>query len=381
MNLRLPFFYTSLRPLVRVFLYIKFGYRCKVAEDLAGPYIVLSNHTTDFDPLFVGASFPKQMYFVASEHIARWKHAFRFIRFAFDPIIRYKGSVAASTVVDVLKKVRAGHNVCIFAEGARSWDGLTGPILPSTGKLVKSARCALVTYKIVGGYFASPNWSQKGTRKGYVRGSVVRVYSKEELEKMSVDQVNAAINADLFEDAYARQLKEPKVYKGKNPAYRMENMLFICPFCGKTDCMVSEKDTVSCSQCGKSFRYDDYGMLPDAPHPTVRELYAWQLEQVRRDAAEDKTYSAENVALLRIDNHTETPLCTGLLSLGPDGIAIGDHRFALSDIIDLAMHGRQAIVFSCGRQYYELIPSEPVNMLKFHLLYLAHRELANNTGK
>jgi hypothetical protein len=112
-NLKYPFFYRLLRPLVIVFLWLKFGYRFKVAKNLPENYIVLSNHVTDFDPLFVGASFPRQMFFVASEHIARWPNAYKFLKFAFAPIMRYKGTVAAATVMDILRKTRDGQNVCL----------------------------------------------------------------------------------------------------------------------------------------------------------------------------------------------------------------------------------------------------------------------------
>ena len=64
-------FWKVVVPIVRAFLRIKFGYTFKKAEGLPDKYIVLSNHTTDFDPLFVASSFDKQMYFVASEHVAR----------------------------------------------------------------------------------------------------------------------------------------------------------------------------------------------------------------------------------------------------------------------------------------------------------------------
>ena len=168
--------YGALRWPVALFLLIKFNYRFSIAKNLPENYIVLSNHTTDFDPLFVALSFPKQMYFVASEHIARWKNAFKFIRFGFDPIMRYKGSVAASTVMEVLRRVRDGNRVCIFAEGVRSWDGRTSPILPATGKMVKSARCGLITFEAEvnfpeGSYGSSSpiiaNWPNSDTRDSF----------------------------------------------------------------------------------------------------------------------------------------------------------------------------------------------------------------------
>ena len=81
MNRRHTLFYTTLRPLVALFLKLKFGYRYETVKDVPGNYIVLSNHATDYDPLFVGVAFPKQMYFVASEHIARWKRFFKLLNY------------------------------------------------------------------------------------------------------------------------------------------------------------------------------------------------------------------------------------------------------------------------------------------------------------
>ena len=285
MNKKHIFIYTLLRPLVSLFLRIKFGYSYKVAKNLPDSnYIVLSNHVTDFDPLFVGVSFRRQMYFVGSEHIARWKTAFKFIKFGFDPILRYKGTSAAHAILDVLRRIRKGANVCMFAEGLRSWDGMPNNIASTTGQLVKSAKCALVTYKISGGYFVSPMWSQGGTRRGYIHGECVNVYTKEQLAEMSVDEINEIIKRDLHEDAYERQEKAPKKYKGKQLASKMESMLFICPFCQGRDCISSERNKVSCSACGESFLYNEYGMLEGLPYKTVKELYADQLEKIKADA-------------------------------------------------------------------------------------------------
>lgn len=375
MNLKHRLIYGFLRWPVALFLFIKFNYRFSIAKNLPENYIVLSNHVTDFDPLFVALSFPRQMYFVASEHISRWKNAFKFIRFGFDPIMRYKGSVAASTVMEVLRRVRDGNRVCIFAEGVRSWDGRSSPILPSTGKMVKSARCGLVTYKIIGGYFASPNWSEgSGTRRGFMHGGVVNVYTAEQLAAMSAGEVNELIRSDLYEDAYARQLQSPKRYRGKNLAVRMENLLFICPECGAVDSIRSGGDTVSCTACSHSFKYDEYGMLSGSRFKTVQELSDWQKEEVRRAAAAGKVFSVPSATLATVAKHVETPLSSGAASISAEAIICGDVSIPLAEINELAMHGRHAVVFSTGKTYYELIAPES-NMLKFHLLYDAHKQV------
>ena len=369
MNRKHIFFYRLLRLPVAIFLRLKFGYRYHKAKNLPENYIVLSNHNTDFDPLFVAVSFSRQMYFVASEHIARWKNAYKFLKFAFEPIVRYKGTTASATVMDVLRKLRKGERVCMFAEGARSWNGVTAPILPSTGKVVKSAGCALVTYRIEGGYFVSPNWSQNGTRKGRIRGGVVNVYTAEQLSQMSVKEVNAAIAADLYEDACERQLRSPAKYTGKQLAYRMENMLFYCPHCRTMDSLTSAGDTVFCSACGKSLRYDEYGRLHSTQHQTMRQLFAWLVGEVGKDAEKREAYTSENGRLLTIRNHVETQLAQGEVRLDATALRCGEVSFELTDICDMAMHGRKALVFSTENAYYELLSGTDAGMLKFHLLY------------
>ncbi len=370
MRKRHHFFWWLLRPLIIVFLWVKFGYTFKKAKGLPRNYIVLANHATDYDPLLVAASFPRQMYFVASEHIARWKRAFKWLDFVFAPIMRYKGTVAASTVAEVLRRLRKGANVAVFAEGARTWDGVTGPILPSTAKMVKKAGCGLVTYKLVGGHFVSPMWSYN-TRRGYCHGEVVNVYTKEQLAVMSQAEVYEAIVRDLSEDAYARQAEQPHEYRGKQLAAGLENLLFICPKCGGYDTFQSSGNAVTCEKCGLSADYTSHAMLEGAPFATVKAFSDWQSEQVKSDVERGVVYRAAEGTLISVSNHIETPLASGEISLDGETLRCGEYAIAVADISDMAMHGKRALVFSVGNTYYELIPARGANARKFWLYYLA----------
>ena len=84
METRYKIAWACLLPPVRLFLKLKFGYKYKMAKNLPDNYIVLSNHVTDFDPLFVGSSFSKQMFFVASEHTTRWGLASKLLKYFFN---------------------------------------------------------------------------------------------------------------------------------------------------------------------------------------------------------------------------------------------------------------------------------------------------------
>lgn len=369
MNRKHVLFYSVLRPLVTLFAKLRFGYTYEIAKNLPENYIVMSNHTTDYDMLFVAASFPKQMYFVASEHVTRMGLLSKFVKYAFDPIIRPKGASAAATVMDMVRKARKGENVCLFAEGVRTWDGVTCDIVPSTGKLVKTAGCGLVTYKIKGGYFSSPMWGGAGVRKGYLHGAPVNVYTPEQLQQMTAAEVQQAIETDLYEDAYARQLEQPMRYRSKAPAKGLENLLYICPECGGYDCFASRGDTVSCRDCGFTFRYNEFGMLENAPYDTVYGFAQWQKERLAEDVRQGKIYSASNAVLKRLENHEEVLVTEGTVELSNETLRCGDWEVPMEKITDLAMHGQRAVVFTAEKQYYELIPAAGSNALKFFLYY------------
>jgi len=376
MNRKHVFYYGFFRKLVIVFLKVTFGYRYTVAKDLPENYLVISNHTTDFDPILAACSFPRMMYFVGSEHISRSKLAYAFLKTCFDPIMRPKGASAASTVIDILRRLKHGASVCLFAEGVRSWDGRSCPIDPSTAKMVKRLGCGLVTYRIVGGYFASPMWSGASIRRGYLHGGVVRVFTPEQLKAMSVEEIYDAIMTDTREDAYARQMADPKPYRCKRPAEHLERLLFLCPHCGGRDTFSSHIDTVKCSACGHTFRYNQYGMLEGADFETVQAFSDWQKTKVAEDIANGTAYTAPGAALSVIEKHQETALPSGPLSLSAEGITCGDFSVPLREISDLAMFGQRNLVFTANKTYYQLTPNQGSNCLKFLLYYEALKQSA-----
>lgn len=371
MKKRHVFFYHLARPLVILFARLRFDFHFEKAKDLPKHYIVLSNHTTDYDLLFVASSFPRMMYFVGSEHIARWKHLYKILKFCFDPIMRPKGTSASGTVIEMMKRAKKGHSLCLFAEGVRSWDGTPSPIVASTAKMVRRMGCGLVTYRITGGYFASPMWAGANVRRGYVHGGPVHVFTPEQLEAMTNEELYDIIVTDLGEDAYATQQANPRRYKSKTPAEGLENLLFVCPLCREQDSLHSLDDTVTCSSCGLSFRCNEYGLLEDAPYTTLTEFNGWQKEQVAHDAQRGACYTAAQATLSAVKGHREELLATGVVSMDSAALRCGEVEFAMDSITDLAMHGQRALVFTANKIYYELICAEGSNALKFFLYYRA----------
>jgi 1-acyl-sn-glycerol-3-phosphate acyltransferase len=109
-----------------------YGFSSEPAELGDGPYLITANHNGDLDPALIALGLKKHMYFVASEHIFRKGFVSWLLTYFFSPIARVKGMTDATAALHVIRTIRKQANVCLFAEGNRSYNGVTGPIFPAT---------------------------------------------------------------------------------------------------------------------------------------------------------------------------------------------------------------------------------------------------------
>ena len=94
--------------------------------EVEGPILLVPNHVTAWDPLLVAMSLKnKQIYYVASEHLFRLGKATDLLNHLVAPIPRRKGTTGADTAKIMLRHLKGGRSVCVFAEGAQTFDGRT----------------------------------------------------------------------------------------------------------------------------------------------------------------------------------------------------------------------------------------------------------------
>lgn len=322
-----------------------------------GPCLIIANHVTNWDPLLLAMSFPDTpIRFVASEHIFRHGIISKLLAWLVAPIPRKKAASGADTVMSVLRALKAGDTVCIFAEGDATWDGLTHPVFPATGKLARMAGVPLLTYRIEGGYLSFPRWAA-GLRRGKVWGRQIGFYKPEELKKQKGPEITEMIDRDLQEDAFARQRLEHVHYRGKNRAEDIERGFFICPKCGKLGAVRGLGDYVYCS-CGLRLFYTEEGFFdPPDPVETVAEWAVLQRQTLEKLCSEAKEvlFSDHNLRLREITNgHRERTIGKGILTLRPDVLEIAGRRFMLSEIDSMAMVKAHILLFSVGDSYFEI---------------------------
>ena len=329
----------------------KYNYSCDTI-DIAGPFLVIANHANNSDPILMGIASPNRpMSFVGSEHLTRLGLITKLLTKFFSLIPRSKAASGFGAVRSILEKLKKGDPVVLFAEGDCTWDGVSHGVFPATGKLAKAARVPLVTYRLEGDYLSAPRWADS-QRRGRLTGKLIRVYSPEELAKMSPAEVTNAIDRDIFYDSWEAQKSDPVPFISKKRAEHLERALFICPHCGQAEQMASKRNGFFCKSCGGDWEVDEFGFLHGGVFSTVAEWDAWQRKAVREMRGES-LFSAKG---------TFTDLKTGRkkkvsFSLDTENKRItfaGMAAVSFADITDMAMVKTNRLLFDTKEGYCEI---------------------------
>ena len=366
----------------------KYGFTGTRVRVAGRPYLVFSNHLTHLDPFLMGISFAEPLSYVASEHLMRKSYA-GVLTLLADPILRLKSRTEANTVMEILRRLRAGRNVCVFIEGDRSYSGQTEFIPDSAAHLVKLSGVTLVTYRMERGYFTQPRWADSIRKGSRMHGHMVAAYSPEAIAAMSREELNAVIRRDLFVDAYEEQEEEMLAYPGERLAEHLETALYRCPSCGQIGTLHSEDDRFSCA-CGLSVRYTEYGYLEAAtpgqavPFPTIRDWYQWEnaslAEYLAAHSGDEALLFDEKQQLRRCNeySHTVTTLGTGRFSLFRDRIEFQYNgqclTFPFDKIANVSCQEKQILSFSSDNAVYEVLCDFPRSALKYQQMFSLLRE-------
>ena len=326
-----------------------------------GPFLVLSNHNTDMDPMLTTCSFREPLYFVASEDILRKGWVSSFVKYITEIIARQKGGNSSPTIRGILRHLSSGHSVCLYAEGNRSWDGITGPISPATGKLARMSGAKLVTLRTEGTYLSSPRWSGFTIRRGLARGRIMGVYEPGYLKSISAKQVQDIIERDLYQNDWEFQRKNHVRYRGKRLAERLETLLFMCPNCKAMGKMRSNDDHFICDECGTDLRYTAEGFFvgENMIFDSVVDWRIWQTEQIRKlceDEKADEIFSDKDMELFGVSTGSNAELIScGSVSLSRRGLKLPGGLFLrVSEISGMSVRGAQDLYFSSGGKNYVL---------------------------
>lgn len=364
---------------IRLLFFLWYGYHPKV-QPIPAPSLIVSNHCTNLDPLMLALTVKNHTYFIASEHVFRKPLLAKFLFWAESPIVRVKGTTASDTALTAIRRLRKGYSVALFAEGNRTFNGVTADIVESTAKLARISGANLVTHRFRGAYFTSPRWSGGSVRRGRMTGEIVNIYTPDQLKAMTPAQIADVIRADIYEDAYATQAEWKIPYKGRNLARNLERVLCVCPRCEALGSMRTEGNKLFCADCGLTAEYTAYGYLEGdgVPFRTITEWDRWQADKIlarAESAGEELIASDEDVTVCEVtEDHEEIPQTTGTLKAFRDRFECGDMILRFKDISGISINGPQTIMLSSQGRNLSILSDRVRNLRKYLTIYHAVTE-------
>ncbi len=319
-------------------------------KKIKGPYVLLPNHINFIDYfMIISAVFPKGHNWCAGyEAFFQTEKSLRLIggfpkrRFINDNMYSLKNY---KHVLNEVKQI-----LVLFPEGHYCVDGTFQGFPESFAKILKLLNYPVVTYKMEGNYIKKPFYNVYHERKAKVRGTLTGLYTPEELQAASTEEIHAKITQHLEHDDYAYQRENNLHINYAKNAEGLHRILYQCPACKTEFKMNSLGNDLFCEACGKKWHLDSLNILNaesgDTEFPYIPDWYKWQKEEVKAEIESGKYSIDETVKVDWLVNPN------GFVKLGEGNFKHDENGISLSFV----QEGENV-----------LITREPEKMYSIHL--------------
>ncbi len=258
-------------------------------EGVKPPYILLCNHNAFYDFYVMNSAiFPARGIFPAAvdDFIGR------------EEILRHLGGLPKRKYTSDVSMLRSckkaladGLIFGIYAEARYSLCGVTEVIPAAVAQLVKHQKVPVVTLTCRGHHIYDPFWGDHSLARKLqmprVEADMTLAFTTEELKEADVEEIDAKLQALLYNDDFRWQHANHVRLAYKKRAEGLHKVLYQCPHCGREYRMRSKEDKIYCENCGKSWRLTEYGELKALTGKTEfrfpTDWYAWEREQVKKE--------------------------------------------------------------------------------------------------
>ena len=360
----------------------KYGIRIEKFKDQGKrPYLILLNHQTAFDQFFVGLTFNRPVYYLASEDLFSMGWVSKLIRWLVAPIPIKKQTTDLQAVKTCIRVAREGGTICIAPEGNRTFHGRNVYMKATIAGLAKKLGLPIAIFRIEGGYGVQPRWSDV-VRKGKMRSYVHRVIEPEEYAAMTSDQLNELITEELYVD----EAKVTGEFRHKKNAEFLERAMYVCPWCGISE-FESHGDIIACKKCGRSVRHlptkELEGVDCEFPHRFVADWYDWQSNYINSTDTTLLTAAplyTETVRLSRVIpcSHKQLLKKEAALCLYGDRLTIDGQSYPFAALNAITLLGKNKLDLYTGNEILQVKGSKRFNGLKY--LHFYHRYQNIRTG-
>ncbi len=324
-------------------------------KNLEGPYLVIANHQCMLDFVNLIGATKRPISFVLSKSF--------FLSLPITGLLRKLGVIPKQqfqTSVGDMKKmkavVEAGQPLAIYPAGLMCEDGLSTPVPKATYKFLKWMNVDVYMARTEGSYFVMPKWSKK-LRPGTTTMDITLLFKKEELETLSLDEIQQRTDQVLLYDAYREQEANPRKYRNCNDIQGLEHVLYQCPICGEEYTIsVEGSSVIVCSACGFRQEMDENGFFHcQDREKEIRYVSDWSKKineaMARKLQQEDTMTLQADVTFKAVDEarHKMVEAGEGTITLRRGVITLEGNICGEETSLQVPIKGVPALPFSPGK--------------------------------
>ncbi|MDR2572174.1 MAG: 1-acyl-sn-glycerol-3-phosphate acyltransferase [Oscillospiraceae bacterium] len=276
--------------LIYIFFYplLKILFRLEVDRSGYTPFkgagIIVSNHSSFMDFLIVMLSlYPQRTNAVTAQKFFLYKPLHKLLPMVgcipknlFEPDVR--------PIIGIKSVLKRGDKVLLFPEGRCATDGVYAGMHKSTGKLIKKLGVPVVGCYVEGAYRCMPFW-RDGFRTGRTRITISNLLSHDELESLSIDEVNESLDKWLSGNSSPPSKRPLYTFGTRRLAEGLEKILYWCPKCNQEFTMVTKGCIIACTACENEAKLDRYMLFePTSGSIAPVDIHTWYKEQAHYEA-------------------------------------------------------------------------------------------------
>ena len=304
----------------------------KAVKKLKGPCLVLASHASFMDfPMLVTGLLPKFTGWVMSvEEFRRGD----WLMYGIGGMPKRKFTHDIVTARHILYYIKQLKQTCtIYPEARFSLCGINEKLDGALGKLCKHAKVPVVLFKAYGNFINSPQWSKHPYRGIRQEAEISLLLTPEQMEKMSINEVQSVIEKAFERDEYKWQVEKNYHTKCQNRADGLYRILYKCPACGTEFKTKSQGIHLWCEHCGSKWEMDTLsrlkGVNTDKGFSHIPDWYRWEREEVRKEVRSGNYKFEDQV---RIEDYYSSSV--GFIEVGDAKVVHDKNGFTIEGVVD-----------------------------------------------
>ena len=250
------------------------------------PILILMNHASFIDIELGAVMFhPRPLNIVASNDAFLRKN-WIMRRIGCIPTKRFVMDInLVKNMLYCVKNLKS--SVLLYPEAGYSIDGLNGVLPTSLGKMIKLLKIPVAVCLTEGAFHYQPMYNHLHKHKIHVKAHAKIVFSKEDVNKLSVDEINDKLQ-ELFTLDYWKWQKDNNFeFKEDNYCEGLEKILYKCPHCHKELTTIVEGNKIKCTSCNATYEMKRNGELVNLSGKTLyNSVSSWvnyEREEVKKE--------------------------------------------------------------------------------------------------